>query len=79
MNQYWSWVLAACGLFGMYLAGKKDPRGWLVGICVQFLWLAYAIATHQWGFLASVFGFGSVYIKNWIAWRRDVRQKKDEE
>lgn len=78
-GQLWSWILACVGILGIYLAGRKDPRGWLIGVFAQLLWLAYAISTRQWGFLITAFGYGSIYLKNWIAWRRDLRQNQKED
>jgi hypothetical protein len=70
MTQWWSWALTAVGVFGLWLAGRRSPWGWAVGIGAQVLWLAYAISTKQWGFLVSCFAYGAVYIKNFRAWRR---------
>lgn len=70
MNQLWSWGLTVVGVFGLYLAGKKSPWGWAVGIVAQILWLTYAIVTKQWGFLFSSFAYGFVYVKNFRAWRK---------
>lgn len=71
--QWWSWILTAVGVFGLYLAGRRSPWGWAVGIAAQVLWLAYAISTEQWGFLASCFAYGWVYLRNFRAWRADLR------
>ena len=49
MNPGWSYILTAIGVFGPWLAGRKDWRGWLVGLSAQGVWLAYAVATQQWG------------------------------
>lgn len=70
MTQWWSWALTVVGVFGLYLAGKRSPWGWVVGIGAQILWLAYALATRQWGFLVSCFAYGFVYVKNFRSWRR---------
>lgn len=69
MNPYWSYLLTAVGVFGLYLAGRKDRRGWMVGIGAQVLWIAYAVSTRQWGFLISAAAYGWVYIKNARAWK----------
>jgi len=52
MSPYWSYVLTAVGVFGLWLAGRHDTRGWLVGLAAQVLWITYAVATRQWGFIA---------------------------
>lgn len=68
--QWWSWILTAVGVFGLYLAGKKDRRGWMVGVGAQVLWIAYATVTHQWGFYVSAIVYGWVYLRNARAWRK---------
>lgn len=69
-HQAWSWALTAVGVTGLYLAGRGNRLGWAVGIGAQLLWLAYALATRQWGFLASVAAYGWVHARNFLAWRR---------
>lgn len=66
--QIWSWLLMAVGVTGLWLAGKRSWTGWAVGLAAQGLWLAYAITTRQWGFLASCFVYGAVYLRNLHAW-----------
>ena len=66
----WSIVLAAVGIFGLYIAGRKLWRGWLVGLGAQALWIGYAVVTRQWGFIASALAYGWVYGRNARAWRR---------
>ncbi|MCX5066592.1 hypothetical protein OOJ91_11960 [Micromonospora lupini] len=72
-SQWWSWALAVVGVFGLYLAGRRSPWGWAVGIAAQVLWLAYSVVTRQWGFLASAVAYGWVYTLNFRRWRRDAR------
>lgn len=70
---WWSWILAAVGITGLYLAGKNNATGWAIGFCAQFLWAAYAIVTDQLGFLVTAAAYGWVYYTNWRKWqRRDV-------
>lgn len=64
----WSLLLSAIGILGLWLAGRKDWRGWAVGLGAQVLWIAYAVSTEQWGFLLSAFAYGSVYSANWWKW-----------
>lgn len=68
--QYWSYILTAVGVFGLYLAGRKNQFGWAVGIGAQVLWFAYAVTTQQWGFIVSCLAYGWVYSKNFLAWRQ---------
>ena len=66
----WSWLLTAVGVLGLWLAGRKDWRGWAVGLGAQALWVTYAVATRQWGFLASAFCYGAVFSLNLWRWTR---------
>lgn len=71
--QWWSWLLTAVGVFGLWLAGRHSPWGWAVGIGAQLLWFAYAVHTRQWGFIVSCLAYGWVYLRNFRAWRRAAR------
>lgn len=64
--QLWSWALAAIGIAGIFLAGRRTRPwiGWTIGLAAQLLWVAYALATRQYGFLASAAGYGTVYALN---------------
>lgn len=75
MTQWWSWLLTAVGVTGLYLAGRKSSLGWAIGLGAQALWMTYAIATRQWGFIFSAVAYGAVYARNWIRWRREARRE----
>ena len=51
-----------------YLAGQKVWWSWFVGLGAQFLWLGYALATQQYGFVVSAVAYGWVYGRNGLAW-----------
>jgi hypothetical protein len=72
MNAYWSYLLTGVGITGLYLAGRRKAWGWAVGIGAQSLWVTYAIATHQWGFIVSSVAYTVVYTKNFLAWQKPV-------
>lgn len=74
--ELWSWILTAVGVTGLYLAGKKLWWAWYVGLGAQILWVAYAISTEQYGFIVSAFAYGSVYLKNGMAWQK-ARHNED--
>ena len=65
---WWSWLLTAVGVTGLYLAGQKVWWSWFVGLGAQFLWLGYALATQQYGFVVSAVAYGWVYGRNGLAW-----------
>jgi hypothetical protein len=64
----WSFLLTIIGVFGLWLVGRKDWRGFVVGICAQVLWATYATATHQWGFYISCIAYGWINLKNLRGW-----------
>lgn len=71
MIAWWSWLLTAVGVTGLYFAGRKRALGWGIGLGAQLLWVAYAVTTHQYGFLFSAFAYGWVYARNFRAWRSE--------
>lgn len=69
---WWSVLLAAVGVGGLWLAGRRSWTGWAVGLAAQGLWVAYALASRQYGFLVSAVAYGSVYavnLRRWLAER----------
>lgn len=74
---WWSIALAAIGILGIYLAGRKNRWGWAVGVFAQLLWIAYAIVTAQWGFIASALAYGGIYGWNWFKWERERRSRTE--
>lgn len=68
---YWSYVLTAGGVLGIYLAGKKNRWGWALGLFMQLLWVIYAFQTKQFGFILSAIAYGAVYGRNFYLWHRD--------
>jgi len=68
--QYWSWILATIGITAMWLAGRHNKLGWLIGVAAQIIWFVYAIVTRQWGFIATAIAYSFVYARNWYRWRQ---------
>ena len=67
----WSWVLAVIGVTGIFLVGRKTIWGWLI-LCVnEVLWIAYALATKQYGFIAMAIAYAAVYIKSFMHWKKE--------
>ena len=66
---WWSWLLAAGGIFGLWLAGRKNMWGWAVGLLMQVLWIVYAVVTAQYGFIAAAVAYGFIYGVNFYRWR----------
>jgi len=70
---YGSWCLAPFGLYGMYATGRKKTWGWLLSMCTQALWAVYAVGTGQYGFLLGTSAYFAVYLRNFLAWKKDDR------
>lgn len=74
--QLWSWMLTVVGVSALFLTLRRSPWGWVLGSSAQLLWFAYAIATRQWGFLASCLTYGTVYALNFRRWRADLAARR---
>lgn len=73
----WSYALAAVGILGIWLAGRKSLWGWAVGFGAQALWIIYALVTAQYGFIVSALAYAAIYGRNWVKWRREARAEVD--
>jgi len=69
--EYWSWILAAIGITGIFFVGKKTVWGWLILLVNEFIWIAYAVSTKQYGFIISALAYAAVYIRSYIHWKRE--------
>ena len=72
MSPLWSYALAAVGILGIYLAGRRSWVGWAVGVGAQALWIIYALATSQPGFIVSAVAYAAVYGRNWWRWTHEL-------
>jgi hypothetical protein len=68
---WWSWLLTAVGVTGFVLAGRKVWWAWYVNIACQFLWLAYALITEQYGFIVASGVYFVVFTRNAVRWTRE--------
>ena len=69
--EYWSWILAAIGVSGIYFVGRKTIWGWLILLFNEIIWIAYAVITTQYGFIVSAIAYAAVYIRSYLHWRED--------
>lgn len=69
----WSYSLAAVGILGIWLAGRKSLWGWAVGVGAQALWIVYALVTGQYGFIVSALAYAAIYGRNWWKWAAERR------
>ena len=68
---WWSWVLAFVGIAGIFFVGRKDNWGWFVLLFNEILWIGYALATDQYGFIFSALAYAVVYIRSYILWSKE--------
>lgn len=66
----WSYVLALGGACGFFMMRRGMWQGFAVSTGMQFLWLAYTVASGQWGFLFGVFLYGPISAWGWYTWKR---------
>ena len=67
----WSWFLALFGITGIFFVGKKTLSGWLILLFNECLWVCYALSTHQYGFIAASFAYGTVYVRSYFLWKKN--------
>jgi hypothetical protein len=73
---WWSWGLTAVSMVGLWGTAGGRRWGWALNLAGQPLWLAYAIATRQLGFLVSAIGFSLVFLRNLRLAHRARRDRK---
>ena len=73
--QYWSWILAAIGVTGIFFVGRKAIWGWLLLLFNECLWIVYAVTTKQYGFIFAAVAYGIVYIRSHIHWSKEPVNK----
>ena len=50
---YWTWALTVVQVMALWVAGRGQAWGWMVGSAVQPGWIAYALLTDQPGFIVG--------------------------
>jgi nicotinamide riboside transporter PnuC len=72
----WSYVLAIIGVTGIFFVGRKTIWGWLILLTNECIWVAYALATKQYGFILMATAYSAVYIKSYMLWRKEDNAPK---
>jgi hypothetical protein len=49
----WSYVLSLLGVLGLLLVEVRPRVGWWVTLVDEWVWVAYALVTQQYGFILS--------------------------
>ncbi len=77
IRTYLPWLMSALTIYMTFLQGEKRISGWIVGLCNQFLWLAFAFGTQTWGLLPLNAALWYLYTRNLLKWRADARRAND--
>ncbi len=75
MSVWWSIVLSAVAIGTSWLVGNRWTPAWLIAAVSQALWVAYAVLTQQWGFVASAVVFGALNLRNYLKWKQLDREE----
>ena len=78
MSLWWSFTLTAFGAAGIFLTYRSYTAylGPAIGISIQLVWVAYAIASQQWWFIVSALLYGGSHLYG-IRKRRRERAQAD--
>jgi hypothetical protein len=68
---WWSWILAVIGVTGIYFVGRKTIWGWIVLLVNECIWILYATATKQYGFIFMALAYAAVYLKSYRLWHKE--------
>lgn len=63
---FWPWLLTGLQVLSLWSAGRRYWWGWLLGGCVQFPWIAYAVVTDQIGFIPGCLISASVQLGSFL-------------
>jgi hypothetical protein len=66
------WALVVGGVVGTLLAGRGSSWGWLLLVSVQPLWITYAMATEQYGFIFGSVAYGFGQLNGFLRARREA-------
>lgn len=77
-EQILSWIVAAIGLSGFFLAGRKVWWCWYVNIACQVFWFLYAWVSETPAFFATALFYTVVFTINAIKWTKEHFIRKSE-
>jgi vancomycin permeability regulator SanA len=63
------YILSIIGVCGMLVIGTHRWWGWLIAFTNECLWVAFAVATRQYGFILGAAFYGTVNAFNAYRWR----------
>jgi hypothetical protein len=70
------YILSIVGVSALWLIGRRRWYGWLLAWCNECIWVAFAVATQQYGFILGAIVYGTINMANAIVWKRDAKKEK---
>lgn len=70
MTDYLPWLLSAGTCLNIWLLGRKNRSGFLVGLAAQPVWLVFDYAVGAYGLMPLAGVLGWLYISGWRKWGR---------
>lgn len=77
-EQILSWIVAAVGLSGFFLAGRKVWWCWYVNIACQIFWFLYAWVSETPAFFFTALFYTVVFTINAYKWTKEHFERKSE-
>ncbi len=71
------WGLVGAGILGTHVAARNVAWGWLLLVCLQPMWIAFAISTEQYGFVVGSVAYGLGQLNGFLRSRREVHDKEE--
>jgi len=62
------YILSVIGVAGMLVIGRGYWWGWVIAFVNECLWVAFAVATRQYGFILGAAFYGTVNAYNAHRW-----------
>lgn len=69
LNLVASFALPTIAFAGLWLLNHKNRLGWAINAGAQILWLAFGLASGQYGFAVSAVFFFYVNTRGWLHWK----------
>lgn len=63
------WIVSGLGIWMTELTGRKDRKGWAVGLYIQIVWFTFVVITGGFGFLPLNIVRFFQYWRNYKRWR----------
>ena len=64
------YILSVIGVTALVMVGRHMWQGWVLAFCNECLWVGFALATRQYGFILGAVVYGTVNTYNAVRWRR---------